>query len=202
MTTRQGSTRTRESLRNAAVYHGVKVNEFQAGLKTTADFKRDFCCMVFWLVQDAGRKVLVFVCPFPQLSSLAWSCFSGGLQCHSLTGCLQIIWGPFLSCLPKCVSLFFFGVGVKFQKDTHTHTTQHLGNTFPRKMLLKSSYLVVNWCHQSPESQNFPSTRRQRVPALRRMRPLQSLVNLWYNFWWFLPPKCFKDYGDFQPRGI
>lgn len=162
---------------------------------------------------EVGNKVLMqkksrcrqegvgFCVPIPQLLSLAWSCFSGGPM--SLTDWMStIIPGPFLSCLPKCVSLLFFGVGMKFQKDTHTHTTQHLRNTFPRKMLLKSSYLVVNWCHQSPESQNFPSTRRQRVPALRRMRPLQSLVNLWYNFWWFLPPKCFKDYGDFQPRGI
>lgn len=35
----QGSTRTRESLRNAAVYHGVKVNEFQAPGKS---WSRDF----------------------------------------------------------------------------------------------------------------------------------------------------------------
>lgn len=42
MMTRQGSTRTRESLRNAAVYHGVKVNEFQAGLKNHSRLQKGF----------------------------------------------------------------------------------------------------------------------------------------------------------------
>lgn len=111
----------------------------------------------------------------------------------------SIIAGPFLSCLPKLVS-FFFSVGVKFQKTTQTHThtyTQHLRNTFagrcPEKQLPRCQLMP-----SEPRNQNFPSARRQRVPALRRMRPLQSLVNLWYNFWWFLPPKDFKDMVIFK----
>ena len=56
---RQGSTRTRESLRNAAVYHGVKVNEFQAGLKNKSRVLQSsnfWCFFVAWFLASSWDK--------------------------------------------------------------------------------------------------------------------------------------------------
>lgn len=56
MMTRQGSTRTRESLRNAAVYHGVKVNEFQAGLKNHSRLQKGFLLHGILVSSRAKKK--------------------------------------------------------------------------------------------------------------------------------------------------
>lgn len=161
--------------------------------------------MVFWLVhgpkkrmevrkkvpcknfQDAGRKVLVFVCPFPNFESVLVV-----VQCYSLTGCLQLFPGPFLSCLPKLVSLFFPGWGWNFKK-THKHTQLNIYETLSPEDALEKQLPRCQLMPSEPRNQNFPSTRRQRVPALRRMRPLQWLVTTSggsclqnvLSIWWF-----------------
>ena len=205
MTTWQGSTRTRESLRNAAVYHGVKVNEFQAGLKNHSRLQKGFLLhgilVSSWAKKKNGgsqestmqefsrcrQEGVGFCLPIPQL----WKCFSGGPML--LTDWMStIISGSIFIMFAQIGQPFFSGVGVKLQKNTQTHTTQHLRNTFPEDALEKQ----LPRCQlmpSEPRNQNFPSTRRQRVPALRRMRPLQWLVTTSggsclqnvLSIWWF-----------------
>mmetsp|Transcript_37671 Transcript_37671/g.117395 ORF Transcript_37671/g.117395 Transcript_37671/m.117395 type:complete len:608 (-) Transcript_37671:32-1855(-) len=59
----EGSTRTKEALRNAAVYHGVKVNEFQA---ETSSFQKNETItdtMKMLSVYSTGRSVFVIRSP-------------------------------------------------------------------------------------------------------------------------------------------
>ena len=152
MMTRQGSTRTRESLRNAAVYHGVKVNEFQAGLKNHSRLQKGFLlhsnlvCSRAKKRMEVRNKVLYaqffkmpagrcwFLCAHPP-TSFTWCNLrmvlvrAGSLGSfeHTIAETVLVVspkcpmlltdWmstiipGPLLSCLPKLVSLFFWGGG-------------------------------------------------------------------------------------------
>lgn len=59
----EGSTRTRESLRNAAVYHGVKVNEFQAESSSFQKNETITDAMKMLSVYSIGRSVFVLRSP-------------------------------------------------------------------------------------------------------------------------------------------
>lgn len=65
----EGSTRTRESLRNAAVYHGVKVNEFQAESSSFQKNETITDTMKMLTVYSTGRSVFVIRSPLEGVCS-------------------------------------------------------------------------------------------------------------------------------------
>lgn len=209
MTTWQGSTRTRESLRNAAVYHGVKVNEFQAGLKNHSRLQKGFLLhgilVSSWAKKKNGgsqestmqefsrcrQEGGGFCLPIPQL----WKCFSGGPML--LTDWMStIISGSIFIMFAQIGQPFFsgVGVGVKLQKNTQTHTTQHLRNTFPGRCSWKAATSLSTDAIRAPKSE-FPFNAKAESSSFKKN---ETITVTRHNFWWFLPPKCFKHIGDFQ----